>query len=58
MVLVVCAGGTICVENPANSLLGMQSRWAWFVNLLNSFGIRVAWIIRCSEIFPKLACAS
>ena len=41
MVLVVCAGGTICLENPANSLICHHPRWVWFVNLVGKHGIPV-----------------
>jgi hypothetical protein len=40
MICVICAGGTICMENPGNSLIGMHSRFVWLVNLFSSFGIR------------------
>lgn len=41
MTLVVCAGGTVTIENPQNSLLGHQPRWVWFVKLLASVSIPV-----------------
>ena len=39
MVLIVCAGGTFGMENPANSLVAIQSRFVWLVKLLQKFGI-------------------
>jgi len=43
MVLVICAGGVIGMENPQNSLIGMHERFCWFIRLLESFGISVLW---------------
>ena len=44
MVLVICAGGTICMENPNNSLIALHERFAWLVTLLQSHGIAVLWL--------------
>lgn len=33
------------MENPANSLVAMQSRFVWLVRLLESYGIPVARLI-------------
>ena len=41
MLLTVAAGGTVCLENPANSLIALHDRFIWFVKLLSSHGIRV-----------------
>ena len=44
MLLVVAAGGTVVLENPQNSLVGMQGRFSWFVRLLLSFQIPASWL--------------
>ena len=44
MILVLAVGGVIGMENPGNSLVGMQERFAWLVRLLESLGIRVIWL--------------
>lgn len=41
ILLVVCAGGTFCMENPQNSLVAFQSRFAWLVQLLEKLHIPV-----------------
>lgn len=41
MICVICAGGTIFAENPANSLVALQPRFVWLVNLLQSHSIPV-----------------
>lgn len=41
MILVICAGGTICMENPQNSLVAMQNRFVWLVKLLERANIPV-----------------
>jgi hypothetical protein len=41
MILVICAGGTILMENPQNSLVAMQSRFVWLVKLLERAKIPV-----------------
>lgn len=44
MLLVICVGGTVMMENPQNSLIGMHSRFAWLVALLRSHNIPVIWL--------------
>ncbi|CAK9090383.1 Uncharacterized protein SCF082_LOCUS42631 [Durusdinium trenchii] len=39
MVLAICAGGTIIMENPQNSLVATQGRFAWLVELLSGQNI-------------------
>ena len=39
MLLVICAGGVIFMENPANSLIAMHPRFCWMVKLLQSDNI-------------------
>ena len=43
MVLAICAGGTIIMENPQNSLVAMQGRFAWLVELLSGQNISAPW---------------
>ncbi len=44
MMLVICVGGTICMENPHNSLIALHERFAWLVTLLQSHSIPVLWL--------------
>ena len=44
MILVLATGGVIGMENPGNSLVGMQERFVWLVRLLESLGIPVIWL--------------
>ena len=39
MLLIICAGGTFGMENPANSLVALQGRFVWLVKLLEKSGI-------------------
>ena len=39
MILVMAAGGTWCLENPQNSLIGLQPRFVWMVRHLQLLGI-------------------
>ena len=45
MVLVVCAGGTVVLENPMNSLIGLHDRHVWMVKLLSRAGIPEPWTL-------------
>lgn len=44
MVFALCAGGTIAMENPANSLVAAHGRFAWLVALLKKHDIAVTWL--------------
>ena len=40
--IIVAAGGTVLIENPANSLISLHPRWVWLVETLLRRGISVA----------------
>ena len=44
MLFALCAGGTIAMENPANSLIAAHERFAWLVALLQKHNIPVTWL--------------
>ena len=44
MVLTICAGGTILLENPCNSLIALHDRYVWMVKMLLEHGIPVSWL--------------
>ena len=43
MILVICAGGVILLENPGNSVVATHARFVWLVRLLESHNIPVFW---------------
>ena len=44
MTITLCAGGTVVLENPANSLIALHDRYVWMVKSLRERGIPASWI--------------
>ena len=42
VMITIAAGGTVLIENPANSLIALHPRWVWMVETLLRHGISVA----------------